>query len=156
MVNEKTDEVIEKPFELLLKRYQIGLETSMRGSDFIFDFIHLLHYKCHKVNFKRGGSYIDSPDWMKNKRETVNPINKKDNKCFQYTTTVALNHEELGKHPERITKNKPFIDKYNWEGINYASEKNDWKTFEKNNLFLLMFYMLKKKKYILPMFQNII
>ena len=41
---------------------QIGLETSMRASDFIFDSVQLLHYKCHKINFKRGGSYIDSPE----------------------------------------------------------------------------------------------
>ena len=36
MVNDKANEVIEKKFQLLLSRYQIGLETSMRGSDFIF------------------------------------------------------------------------------------------------------------------------
>ena len=36
------------------------------------------------------------------------PINKKYNKCFQYTVTVALNHEEIGKSPGRITKIKPF------------------------------------------------
>ena len=41
---------------------QIGLETSMRASDVIFDSVQLLHYKCHKINFKRGGSYIDSPE----------------------------------------------------------------------------------------------
>ena len=49
-------------FESLLSRYQIGLETSMRGRDFIFDSSQLLFYKCHKINFKHGGSYIDSPD----------------------------------------------------------------------------------------------
>ena len=29
---------------------------------------------------------------------------------------------------------KLFINKYNWEGINFPSEKNDWKKFEKNNV----------------------
>ena len=60
---------------------------------------------------------------------------KKDNKCFQYAVTVALNHEEIKKDPQRITKIKPFINnnKYNWEGINFPSEKDDWKKFEKNN-----------------------
>ena len=41
----------------------------------------------------------------------MNPINKKDNKCFQYAVTVALNNEDIGKHSERITKIKPFINK---------------------------------------------
>ena len=39
----------------------------------------------------RSGSYIDSPDWIKSKKATINTINKKDNKCFQYAVTVALN-----------------------------------------------------------------
>ena len=47
----------------------------MRGNDFIFDCVYLLYYKCHKTNFKQGGSYIDSPDWIKNK--------KTNNKSYQ-------------------------------------------------------------------------
>ena len=91
----------------------------MRGSEFVFDYLPLLYYKYHKINFHRGGSYIDSPFWMKNKKTTINSINKKDNKCFQYSVTVALNHEEIKKDPQRTTKVKPFINKYNWEGINF-------------------------------------
>ena len=74
----------------------------------------------------------------KNKKPTTNPINKKDNKCFQYTVTVALNHEEIKKHSERIIKIKPFINKYNWKGITFPSEKDDWKKFEKNNLTIAL------------------
>ena len=50
IIYDKAVENIEKPFELLLNRYQIRLETLMRGSYFIFDQINLLHYKCHKIN----------------------------------------------------------------------------------------------------------
>ena len=57
--------------------------------------------------------YCTINDYIKNKKATINPISQKDNKCFQYTVTVALNHEEIGKSPERITKLKPFINKYN-------------------------------------------
>ena len=60
------------------------------------------------------GSYADSSDWMKNKKATINPINEKETKSFQYAITVALNYEEIGKHVERITKIKPFINKYKW------------------------------------------
>ena len=58
---------------------------------------------------------------------------KKDNKCFQYTVTVTLNHEEIKKYQQRTTKLKSFIDKYIWEGTNYPSKKMIGK-FEKNNL----------------------
>ena len=49
---DKTDNVIEEIFQSLLSRHQIGLETSLRGSDFILDCDCLLYYKCHKINFK--------------------------------------------------------------------------------------------------------
>ena len=62
MINDKKDEVTEEFFHSLLSRYQIGLETSMEVSDFIFDCVQLLYYKCYKINFKHVGLYIDSPD----------------------------------------------------------------------------------------------
>ena len=72
MSYDTVNEVVHKPFESLLSVYQIGLETSMRRSDFIFDSVELLYYKCHKINFKRGGSYIDSTDWIKKKNNNNN------------------------------------------------------------------------------------
>ena len=36
MVNDKADKVIEEPFQSLLSRYQIGLETSMKGCEIVF------------------------------------------------------------------------------------------------------------------------
>ena len=48
MINDKADEVIEEPFRSPLSIYQIGLETSMKGSEFVFDCVHLLYDKCHK------------------------------------------------------------------------------------------------------------
>ena len=63
-----TNQVANEFFEPLLSRYQGNLETSMRGSDFIFDSVQLMHYKCHEVNFKLGASYIESQDWIKNKK----------------------------------------------------------------------------------------
>ena len=78
----------------------------MKGSEFVFDYIHLMYYKCHKINLNSGGSYIVSPDWIKYQKAAINPINKKDNKCFQYPVTVALIYEVIGKHPERKQINR--------------------------------------------------
>ena len=97
------------------------MQKLKKGSEFIFDFVYLLYYKCDEINPNHGESYIDSPDWIKNK-ETMNPIIRKDI-CFQYAVTVVLNHEEIKKDPQRIVKIKPFINKYNWKGINVLSEK---------------------------------
>ena len=63
----------------------------MKGSNFVFYYVHLLYYKCQRINLNCGGSYIDSSDWIKKeKKATINPVNKK-HKCFQYAIAVALN-----------------------------------------------------------------
>ena len=124
----------------------------MKGSVLMFGFVHLLYYKCHKRDFKQRGSYVDSPDWVKNKKVTINLINKKDNKCFQYVITTTLNHEEIKKDPQRITKIKPFINKYNWEGIHFPSEKDDWKKTEKNNLTIALSVLLANEDIIYPVY----
>ena len=48
---DNVNDVVDELFESLLSRYHIGLETSMRESDFIFDLVQLLYYKCHKNKF---------------------------------------------------------------------------------------------------------
>ena len=58
-------------------------------------------------------------------------MNKKDDNCSQYAVRVTLNYEEIKKDLQRKTKIKPFINKYNWEGIKLSSEKDDWKKIEK-------------------------
>ena len=65
---KNVNDVVDELFEWLITRYQDALEASMRESNFIFDSVQLLYYKCHIINFKRGGSYIKSPDWIKNKK----------------------------------------------------------------------------------------
>ena len=65
MINDKADEIIEEIYQPLLSRYQTGLKTSIKASDFIFDCVYFFCYKCHKINPNGGGSNIDSPDWRK-------------------------------------------------------------------------------------------
>ena len=116
-----------------MQRYQEGLEESMKGSEFIFDSVNLLHYHLQKTSLKRTrSSYIDSPEWLKNKKATINPKNNDDN-CFQYALTVALNYQNIKKDPQRISKIKPFIDQYNWKEIRFPQHEKNWKNFELNN-----------------------
>ena len=61
MAYDKTDEFIKELFAWLRYRYQVKLETSTRGSNFIFGSVNLLHYKCHKIHFKRVELYVNSP-----------------------------------------------------------------------------------------------
>ena len=110
MIKNKADKNMEELFESHLFKYQIGLEESMKGNTFIMDYVGLLHCKCHKTNPNCCGSYIVSLDWIKNKKTTINPINKNDGKCFQDALTVAVNLEKKGKKSERISEIESFID----------------------------------------------
>ena len=63
-------------------------KKKLEFSDFEFDGIHLLYYDFNKISLNRGGSYIESDKWIKDKKSTINPKNN-DYKCFQYAVTVA-------------------------------------------------------------------
>ena len=95
MIGSEKDEIIEDLFEFFLQKYQEELEESMRGNEFAYDIVDVLYYNLNKVSLSRSGSYIDSPKWSKNKKATINPQNKKDDKCFQYALTVVLNYEKI-------------------------------------------------------------
>ena len=152
-----TDEIIEELFESFLQRYEQNLEEKMKGSDFEFDGVNFLYYDFNKISLNRGGSYIDSPKWVKNKKSTINPKNN-DCKCFQYAVTLALNLDIINKHPQRVSKIKPFINQYNWSDIDFPSTSKEWKKFELNNETALniCMYLTILKKYILLINQNII
>ena len=124
MIGNETDQIIEDLFESFLLKHQEALDESMRGSEFVYDSADVLYYNLNKVSLSRSGSYIDSPKCLKNKKTTINPKNK-DDKCFQYTLTVALNYEQFEKDPQRISKIKPFIDQYNWKEIDFPSHSKD-------------------------------
>ena len=121
----------------------------MKGSEFEFDGVNLLYYDFNKTSLNRGGSYIESAKWIKDKKSTINSKNN-DNKCFQYAVTVALNHDKINKDPQRISKVKPFIKQYNWNDIDFPSTGKDWKKFELNNesIALNILYVPHKTKKI--------
>ena len=132
MSGSETEEIVEKLFRSLLQRYQDNLNEKMRGSDFIFNGVNYLFYDFNRVSISKGGSYIESPNWLKDKKCTVNQKNNY-NKCFQYATTQALNFNKIDTHPQRILRIKPFIENYNWNDINFPTAKKDWNRFELNN-----------------------
>ena len=132
MSGTETNDAINEIFDSFLLRYQEGLETKMKGSSFTFDRVDLLEYHLHKISLNRGGSYIMSSDWLKNKGATINPKNK-DNECFKYAIIASLHHQEIGRNLQRISKLKPFVSRYNLTDIEFPSYSKDWRKFKKNN-----------------------
>ena len=121
MSGSETEEIIESLYRSLLQNY-VNLQEKMKGSDFVFNGINYFYYDFNRVSISKGGSYIESPKWLRDKKSTVNPKNN-DYRCFQYATTIALNFDKLTSHPERIKKIKSFINKYNWNDTNFPTAR---------------------------------
>ena len=84
---------------------------------------------------------------IKIKKSTINPKDN-DDKCFQYAVTLALNLDNINKHPQRVSKIKPFIDQCNWKDIDFPPTNKDWRKLELNNDIVLkiLYIPLNTKK----------
>ena len=141
MIGDDNDDIIEELFKSFIQKYEENLQNKMRGSDFEFDGVNFLYYDFNEISLNRGGLYIDSPKWLKDKKSTINPKNN-DDKCFQYAVTLAQNLDNIDNHPERISKIKPFIDQYNCKEKDFPARSKDWRKFELNNeIALNILYM---------------
>ena len=71
----------------------------------------------------------------------------------------ALNYQTIEKHPQRVSKLKAYINKYNWKGIKCPSRPEEWK--KKLNEIIrqlyLMYYIYHtiQKQQVLHIDQNI-
>ena len=54
-----------------------------------------LNYYFQRIDIRRGGSYITSPDWIANKKATINPKNEKDDECFKWALIAGLNYNKI-------------------------------------------------------------
>ena len=96
------NKVADKFFDSSIWLYQVNLETSMGGTEFIFDSVEKMHYRYHKVNFRCANSFIDSPDWIKK-------LKNQQSNC-----------EEIIYNSERY---KQFLNKHKWKGIKVIYQK---------------------------------
>ena len=88
VINDEVNEVIKGIFDSLKNSFQNNLEL-IKGSKFIFDYVHSLHYKCHKINPNRNGLDISSPDWIE--KTTINLTKKKkDVKYFSVSCNSGV------------------------------------------------------------------
>ena len=67
--------------------------------------------------------------WLRAKKEAI--IN--GDADFEDALDDALNYQTIEKDPQRISKLKPYINKYNWKGIEFPAGPKEWVKFEKNN-----------------------
>ena len=74
-------------------------------------------------------SELNSSWWLRGKKEAI--IN--GDADFEDVVDDALDYQTIEKNPERISKLKHYINKYNWKGIDFPAGPKDWVKFEKDN-----------------------
>ena len=96
-------------------------------------FYKVIKLELHTVSYNplRGGTWIDLPKELKNKKAVIN-IQNEDNKCFPWCVLRALNPKE--NNAERLDKKlKEKENTLNMEGIEYPVSLKDIDKFEKQN-----------------------
>ena len=135
-------DIIRELFRSFLHNYQEELKM-IKGSNFVFESVELMDYKLHRVRLRRGGSYIKSPEWLANKRATINPKNKNDDDCLRWSTISELNYNE-------ITKKKEFENifrKIKHKDKDFSSHQRKQQNFEQNkkSILLMLHHKIVKK-----------
>ena len=128
------DGVIEEMFQKISEKFE-KMETAV-GSGLTLVSIQSL--KLHFAEFKpmKGSSYVELPDWIKNKNAVINMLNKTDNECFKWCITRAMN--PIGKNQNLITKKlREKSELFDWTGVNFPTSFKDVSRFEKNNLIFM-------------------
>ena len=77
-LGNETGDIIKGLINSFLNNYQKEEIILRNGSNFVFESVDLLSYHIHKTSLKRGNSYIKSPEWVGNKKATINPKNEDD------------------------------------------------------------------------------
>ena len=88
---------------------------------------------CHYFPVKNL-SELNSLGWLRDKKEAI--IN--NNNSFQNALDNALNYQAIKTNPRIISKLKPYINKYNWEGIDFPAGPKEWQKFEQNNITIAL------------------
>ena len=114
-------------FNTILNRIQQSMETpNERGSGFTHDSVGLIYYHFQRINIRRGGSYIASPNWIASKKVTINPKTQKDNECFKWSIITGLNYKIKEKELKKLLKFKR-VD------TDFSSYQRYWENFEQEN-----------------------
>ena len=65
------------------------------------------YINVHKLALTRSNSYIELPKWLKSKKAVINSQNK-DEEYFKWAVIRALDHEEVKKDHQRISRLRPY------------------------------------------------
>ena len=134
MPSSNANKILEQLLSSLYEKFNDDLQLSRESSSFVYESVEECNIHFHKKDLRRVTSFIDTPEWLKHKKATINLQNVNNVYYFMYAATIALYHSELGKNPGRISKKLDIlVHCFNWHDITFPASYEDYTTFERLN-----------------------
>ena len=93
-----TNKLLGQLLTSLNEKFQDDLQLSGESSSFVYESVEECNIHFHKIDLRRGASFIDTPEWLKPKKVTINPQNVNNVYCFMDAATIAFYDRDLGKN----------------------------------------------------------
>ena len=143
-LNDKS-EIVTAMIEHMAQQIE---NPALRNSKFVFNRVLHMDIDFHRLTLTRSSSYISLPDWLTKKKAIINPKNS-DMECFKWAVIAAMNWEEVGNNPERVSKLRRYEGEFDWSDIEFPVNFRDINKFERNNeIGVNILAIENKKKYI--------
>ena len=121
------EKLLKKGFGKILKDLE---EFQMNGSGWYFKEVLRLEVHTVEYNPTKGSSYIDLPEWIKNKKAIIN-IKNRDDKCFLWSILRYLYPKE--KDAQYLKDLRKYEFSLNTKGLTFPLKLKDITKFEKLN-----------------------
>ena len=142
-LNDK-NEIVTAMIEHMAQQIE---NPALRNSKFVFDRVLHMDIDFHRLNLTRGSSYVLLPDLLMKKKAIINPKNS-DMECFKWAVIAAMNWEEIGNNPERVSKLRRYEEDFDWSGSEFPVSFRDINKFERNNKIGVNILAVENKKNI--------
>ena len=129
-LSDNSEDILNQLIDSFLEYFHDKLMICRTDSSYAFESVEGLSIRFHKIDLRRGSSYVPIPDWLEAKKATINPKNKNDNFCFAYAAAIAIYHKNLNRISNKLIE---YVEKLDWNGIDFPASTPDYKRFEKNN-----------------------
>ena len=140
-LNDK-NEIVTAMIEHMAQQIE---NPALRNSKFVFDRVLHMDIDFHRLNLTRGSSYVPLPDWLTKKKAIINPKNS-DMECFKWAVIAAMNWEEIGNNPERVSKLRRYEGDFDLSDIEFPVSFRDINKFERNNEIGVNILAIENKK----------
>ena len=125
------DEQIKHEIDDLLPQAKDFIETAQSNSSNLnFIKLDILYVNISKYVPYTGGSFIELPDKLKNKKCCIN-IQNDDEECLKWCILYHCNKEQIKKDPQRVGKYKQYSNQFNFSGIKFPTPIEDIPKVEK-------------------------